>query len=209
LKSPPTLAANSDNNGPKHLAFAELLGMKSHCRNRIPRVCLTDGFALYICFGINNTYYMTNHVYKAEDYLNILLFQFCDLKRTDLQNVINGSTITEYDELFDDNNNNIVEENNRGGNKPNKNASSSTSVNRKRKKDNTSDTLPEIDFKYYDAVEEHQNKIAYVMKLENDIWGHGNLDKENLKENNRRHTDKEDNFVMSKFLKDIKLISEY
>ena len=49
-------------------------------------------------------------------------------------------------------------------------------------------------------MEEYEAKIAFVTRLQDDLWGYGHINKENLKKCNPNNFENPSDYVMSKFL---------
>ena len=217
LKSPPALSKYSENTNQKNQAFLQLFGFKDECKNgQIPRVIMTDAFAIYIFFALDGINYISGFVYETRDYLDTLLFQLCDLNATALQEVIDVSGITEEIDICDDikgnqdkniSNPNMKPKESSTSNKNTQSKSKSSSTNTKRKHADTTTTqqpLDVINFNYEDQMTQYQDKVAYISKIENDLWGYGNIDQENLENYARsNNNNNSSNYIMSKFLSDV------
>ena len=216
LKSPPAFAKNSDFEGPKNQIFAELLGFKTmlddnnskNRNNKVIKGCLTDGFAIYICFLHKDMYYISHHTVEPVDYINALLFLLCDVNTSELDKLIQNSEVTLDKEVSSgcsksSNNKKNPYDRNSKANKNNKDNNNKTKTNHTNN-DGKSSKRPMrvINFKYEDEMEQYQNKLDYITRLENGIWGYAHIDKENLQncvpDNHQTPSD----YVMSKFLSD-------
>ena len=205
LKPPPTFSVNGDFEAEKNQVFAQLLGLKTkfdetNLNSKIPKACLTDGFGMYICFLYNNVYYISGHTLKAEDYINALLFQLCDINAEELNKLIDTSEeciewAPDDEEKID---NNLTEE-------PNDDSTTTHNTNDNCINDN--DRSPKrskrvINFKYEDELNEYQTELAYLTRLENRIWGFTHMDEESLQNCVPNIGPNPSDYVMSKFLND-------
>jgi hypothetical protein len=212
LKSPPIFSTITSNfEGPKNQVFAELLGLKTkfdtnNMNTKIPKACLTDGFAIYICFLYNDVYYISQHTVEPQDYINALLFQLCDINAEELDKLIKKSEVEVTGEEYNEEDNEVEKDNEEENNLHEKRGDSiAKNSNNHKNNDDKSSKRPRlvINFNFEDEVEQYQDKLAYITKLENRIWGYAHMDEESLQNcvsNNGQNTS---DYVMSKFLSNI------
>ena len=220
LKPPPTFAKNSDLPGPKNQMFAQLLGLKtmldnnSKLRNKKVIIgCLTDGFAIYICFLLNGVYYISHYTADPEDYIIAFLFLLCDISTSELDKLIQNSVVTLDTNNEDSSNCNKSNKNNHGDkkndsdSKANKNNKDNNPKKRKmdpinNDRESFKRPMQIINFKYEDENEQYQNKLDYITRLENEIWGYVHIDEEALQNYVPNNYQNPSDYVMSKFLCD-------
>lgn len=111
LKPPLALAKNSNVEGPKNQACAQLKGLRSlrdayntatfgnmEHSDKIPKICLTDGFSLYNMFHFENKYYIWDSAHKPYAVVTNILFQLCELSSSDLKTLMETAVTFEIDE---------------------------------------------------------------------------------------------------------------
>ena len=218
LKPPPILTTNGVFEGPKNQVFAELLGFKTKLdnnktknKNIIIKGCLTDGYGIYICFLLNGVYYISPYTADSENYIIAFLFLLCDISASELDKLVKNSQVILENSSgcnkSNKNNNTPDDEKDNDDSKANKNNKDNNQNKRKidpSNNDGKSHKRPMrvINFNYEDEVEQYQDKLDYITRLENEIWGYVHLDEEALQNCAPNNSQNSSDYVMSKFLID-------
>ena len=141
----------------------------------IPRACLTDLYSLYCTFLFQGEYYITESVLDPRAYLERLLFQLCDLTTAETMDLIDKSELTAEDEILtdetpDETTGIIV------------NPVSNLSMTQPQPQATTIEdtSIPEINYKLEEEIEVYNDKVSALYRWENEMWGYGHLNKENL-----------------------------
>ena len=206
LKPPPAFAKNSDFDGPKNQVFAELLGFKTMLDNNnnnkkkknkkiIVKGCLTDGFAIYICFLYGGIYYISLHTAEPDDYVNALLFLLCNISASELDKLIKSSEVIPENSSGCNNDDSKANKNNKDNNQNKRKMDPKNNDDKKSKR-----PMHVINFKYEDEVEQYQDQLDYITRLENKIQGYVHIDEENLQNCEPNNCQNPYDYVMSKFL---------
>ena len=217
LKSPPTFSRRSDYEGPKNQVLAQTLGFKTvlteqNDQRDIFKACLTDGFSIYICFLFRDVYYISSYIAEPEDYINLLIFQLCGITSEKLDELIKKSKTTgdiDNDNVEEDAKNtnsleregddSMAKENSDSGDKNTTKLNTTNNDSKSSKR-----PLQVINFNYEDQLEQYQDKLAYIARLENAKRGYAFIDEETLQNYapNNNGLNPSD-YIMSKFLNDI------
>lgn len=178
LKSPIVLSKGNNIEAPKNQICAQLKGLANYNGDEcltIPKVCLTDLFSIYSSFLLDGVFYISESAYEPEEYIVYLTFQLCDITRGEFLDLVNASSLEDDKEILEEG------------------LDVKPHVGR----------LP-IDYKFMEACETYQDEVLHMIRWQDEYWGSGHLNKENLDTLTQQQNENvpTGNLVLARFLGD-------